>query len=133
MATLALLLVACSSGHKAEPTAATTNPTLPRVTPTTRDLRVPVRCAAATRAVVNYVVGGELHGRLPVGGDVPTATYDKPAFRALLIRSLDECPSRETWLRAFVDYTTDASVANSVLGHACQLEPGRPRRRAGCR
>jgi len=131
-AALVALLAACSSGHKPAATA-TTNPTLPTFPPTTRDPRVPGECATATHAVINYVVGGELHGRLPLGQVVPTTEYEKPAFRALLVRSLDDCASRSVWLRAVTDYADDAAAANRILTRACQLEAVAGNARPACR
>jgi len=113
--------------------AANANPTLPTFPPTTRDPNVPGECAMATHAVIDYIVGGELHGRLPLGGVVPTAEYEKPAFHALFVRSLDDCASRAVWLRAFTDYAGDATVASRILSRACGLDTVRGDTRPACR
>jgi len=113
--------------------AANANPTLPPFPPTTRDPLVPGECAVTTQAVVNYLVGAALHGSLPLGGAVPSAEYEKPAFQTLLLRSLDDCATRTVWLRSFTDYAGDATAASRILSHACGLEAVRGNARSACR
>jgi hypothetical protein len=112
--------------------AATASPTMPTFPPTTRDPHVAGGCASATKAVAGYVLGEELHGKLPLADTVPTAEYEKPAFHALLISSLDNCASRTMWLRAFTDYAVSA-MGQRILSHACGLEAVRGTARSACR
>lgn len=122
-----------SGGTTNSTPAANVNATLPPLPPTTRDPLVPGECATTTQAVVNYIVGGELQGKLPLGWALATVEYEKPALHALLIKSLADCAPRAVWLRAFTDYADDATAASRILSHACGLEAVRANVLPACR
>jgi hypothetical protein len=117
------LLAGCSSdASKATAPTSTTATTAVPATPTTRDPRVSPRCATAAQEVVNYIVGGELHGKLPVGGIVPASEFAKPAFHRLVLVSLNDC-SRMEWHTAMQDYVDGgADKMGPILQEGCRVE-----------
>lgn len=121
--TLLGLLAGCTS-CASKATAPTTTAATPAVslTPTTRDPRVRPRRATAAQEVVNYIVGGEPHGKLPVGGIVTASEFAKPGFHRLVLVSLNDC-SRMEWHTAMLDYVDGgADKMGPILQEGCRVE-----------
>jgi hypothetical protein len=117
------MLAGCSTGGSKASAPTTTAATFEVPSPqTTRDPRLDPRCLTATLEVVNYLVAGELRGRLPVGGGVPVSEYAKPAFHALVLASLNDC-SRAEWRTAMQDYVhAGAHEMDVILQAGCRIE-----------
>jgi hypothetical protein len=121
MTCAACVLAACSGGgSKASSPTTTTTRVVVTAPPTTR---VPSLCATDARLVVDYILGGELHGKLPLGGVVPAAEFAKPQFRKLLSTSLNACASQAEWHTAMQDYVGGgASEMMLVFLRGCEFE-----------
>jgi hypothetical protein len=110
----------CSGGSKTTAPTTTTITVAITAPPTTRVLSL---CAKDARLVVNYIVGGELHGKLPLGGVVPAAQFAKPEFRTLLSASLNDCTSQAEWHTAMQDYVDGGTdQLTPIFQRGCELE-----------